>query len=264
MEVSLPVEQAVGLGLASLRVLGWLLLAPPFSYRGFPGPVKALLALALALVVQPDVTPLVRGGLGAGGLTAGAIMLAALQELLVGVALGWLCYLVFAAVQSAGDLLDVFGGFQLAQGYDPLMQSGSSVLGRIYQLLALALLFATGGHLVVLGGLLRTYEVLPVGTSIDLSVVARVATEGIAGLMLAALQIAGPLIAVLFLTDVGLGLLTRVAPQLNAFALGFPLKILVTLVLVGLGASLLPDVVRSLADQMAETVLGTARASADG
>ncbi|MEJ5944074.1 flagellar biosynthetic protein FliR [Pseudokineococcus basanitobsidens] len=257
MEVSLPLEQVVGLSLASLRVLGWLLLAPPFSYKGFPGPVKALLALALALVVQPDVSALVEGGLGAG-----SILLAALQEILVGTTLGWLCYLVFAAVQSAGDLLDVFGGFQLAQGYDPLMQSGSSVLGRIYQLLALALLFASGGHLVVLRGLLRTFEVLPVGQSIDLSTVARVATEGVAGLMLAALQIAGPLIAVLFLTDVGLGLLTRVAPQLNAFALGFPLKILVTLVLVGLTATLLPDVVRGLAEQMAETVMGTARASA--
>lgn len=259
MEVSLPLGEVVATALASLRVLGWMLLAPPFSYKGFPAQVKAMLALALALVVQPDVAALV-----GTGLTAAAITAAAALELLVGTALGWLCYLVFAAVQSAGDLLDVFGGFQLAQGYDPLMQSGSSVLGRIYQLVALALLFASGAHLVVLAGLLRTFDVLPVGAGLDLAVVARVGTEGIAGLMLAALQIAGPLIAVLFLTDVGLGLLTRVAPQLNAFSLGFPLKILVTLVLVGLTASLLPDVVRSLADQMAETVMGTARASADG
>ena len=258
MQVSLPLDEVVATALASLRVLGWMLLAPPFSYKGFPAQVKALLALALALVVQPDVSALV-----ATGLSAVALLATAAQEVLIGTALGWLCFLVFAAVQSAGDLLDIFGGFQLAQGYDPLMQSGSSVLGRIYQLVALALLFASGAHLVVLAGLLRTFEVLPVGQSIDLSTVARVATEGIAGLMLAALQIAGPLIAVLFLTDVGLGLLTRVAPQLNAFALGFPLKILVTLVLVSLGATLLPDVVRTLAEQMAETVLGTARASGD-
>ncbi|WP_298802661.1 flagellar biosynthetic protein FliR [uncultured Pseudokineococcus sp.] len=259
MELSLPLDEVVATALASLRVLGWLLLAPPFAYKGFPGQVKALLALALALVVQPDVSALV-----ATGLSAVALLVAATQELVIGTALGWLCYLVFAAVQSAGDLLDVFGGFQLAQGYDPLMQSGSSILGKVHQLLALALLFASGAHLVVLGGLLRTFDVLPVGQAIDLSTVARVATEGIGGLMLAALQIAGPLIAVLFLTDVGLGLLTRVAPQLNAFSLGFPLKILVTLVLVGLTATLLPDVVRTLADQMAETVMGTARASGRG
>jgi flagellar biosynthesis protein FliR len=259
LEISLQVETVVGLSLASLRVLGWLLLAPPFAYKGFPAQVKALLALALALVVQPDVSGLVEGGLDLGTLAV-----AAAQELVVGTALGWLCMLVFAAVQSAGDLLDIFGGFQLAQGYDPLMQSGSSVLGRIYQLTALALLFASGAHLVVLRGLLLTYEVLPVGQGIDLSTVAEVATRGVGGLLLAALQVAGPIIAVLFLTDVGLGLLTRVAPQLNAFSLGFPLKILITLVLVGLGAALLPDVVTGLADQMAETVVGTARVSGDG
>lgn len=254
MTFSLPLEQVVTLLLAGLRITGWLLLAPPFSYRGFPVQVKALLAMALALVVAPDASPVLDPGLDAG-----VLLLAAVQEILIGTALGWLCSLVFTAVQAAGDLLDIFGGFQLAQGYDPLMQSGSSVLGRIYQLTALALLFATGGHLLMLRGILRTFDVLPVGELLDLDTLARVATDGVGHMMLAALQIAGPLIAVLFLTDVGLGLLTRVAPQLNAFALGFPLKILVTLVLVGLGVTLLPGVVQDLARQMTEMTVKVAQ-----
>ena len=82
-------------------------------------------------------------------------------------------------------------------------------------------------------------------------------------LLVAALQIAGPLVAVLFLTDVGLGLLTRAAPALNAFALGFPLKILITLALGSVAIAVLPPVVASLAEDGARQVVRVGEASAD-
>ncbi len=166
---------------------------------------------------------------------------------------------VFAAVKAAGDLLDMFGGFTMAFSVDPQTGGSGSVLGRTYQLTALALLFASNAHLLVLGGLLRTFEVLPVGQLLDLGVLARTLTAAVGGMFLAALQIAGPLIAVLFLADVGLGLLTRVAPALNAFILGFPLKILITLVIVALSFSALPHVVDGLADDAVRLLVGVAR-----
>ncbi len=252
MGFDIPLEQLVGLLLGTFRIASFLLLAPPFSHRAIPGRVKALLALGLGLAVLPDVP----AALTRGGLDTGAVVVAAAQEVVVGSALGFLCLLVFGAVQAAGDMLDLFGGFSLAFAFDPLMQTGSSVLGRMYQLTALTLLFATNGHLLVMRGLLRTFDVLPVGQLLDLDTLASTVTAGITGMFLAALQIAGPLIAVLFLADVGLGLLTRVAPALNAFALGFPLKILITLVLVGLSFVALPPVVEALADQATRLVVG--------
>ncbi len=252
MGLDVPLEQLVGLMLGTFRIASFLLLAPPFSHRAIPGQVKALLALGLGLAVLPEVPDT----LTRGGLDSGAMVVAVAQEVVVGSALGFLCMLVFAAVQAAGDLLDLFGGFTLAFAFDPLTQSGSSVLGRMYQLTALTLLFATNAHLLVLRGLLRTFDVLPVGQLLDLDTLASTVTAGITGMFLAALQIAGPLIAVLFLADVGLGLLTRVAPALNAFALGFPLKILITLVLAGLSFAALPPVVEALTDQATRIVVG--------
>ncbi|HEX5511429.1 MAG TPA: flagellar biosynthetic protein FliR [Actinomycetales bacterium] len=254
MHVDVPTEVLIGLLMATVRTASWLLLAPPFSHRAIPAPVKALLAIGLGLAVLPDLPDSMRSGLDAG-----VLAVATAQEVLVGSGLGFLCMVVFAAVKAAGDLLDMFGGFTMAFSVDPQTGGSGSVLGRTYQLTALALLFASNAHLLVLGGLLRTFDVLPVGQLLDLGTLARTLTGAASGMFLAALQIAGPLIAVLFLADVGLGLLTRVAPALNAFILGFPLKILITLVIVALGFSALPHVVDGLADDAARLLVGVVR-----
>ncbi|SDQ19736.1 flagellar biosynthetic protein FliR [Quadrisphaera sp. DSM 44207] len=253
LSFGVPLETVVATLLAVLRITTWLVLAPPFAHRAIPARVKALLALALGLAVAPglDLPP--------ATLQAGALVVAAAQQVLIGGALGFACYLVFAAVQAAGDLIDLFGGFQLAQAFDPQTQSGSSIFGRFYHFTAIVLLFASDGHLVVLHGLHRSFDVLGVDEGLSLDVVARVVTDGAAQLFLAALQIAGPLIAVLFLTDVGLGLLTRVAPALNAFSLGFPLKIFITLSVAVLAVAVLPSLVDSLAQDAVRTTTTIAR-----
>ena len=107
-----------------------------------------------------------------------------------------------------------------------------------------------------LAGLVRTFDALPLGASLDLSVLAHAATTGITQMFIAALQIAGPLVIVLFLTDVGLGLLTRVAPALNAFALGFPLKIWMTLSFAAVVYLAMPRVVDGLVTKAVRTVMG--------
>ena len=240
MEVSIPTGTFVAFLLAMVRSSAWLVISPPFSSRVIPARVKALLAAALALIVTPTIAAT------APPLEIGPVLGALLQQLAIGVALGFLTSLVFAAIQAAGDLIDLFGGFSLAFAFDPLMQSGNSVFGKLYGLLATTLLFASGGHLLIMRGFLATYDVLPLNASLSLNGLGELLTEGLAQMFLSALQIAGPLIAVLFLADVGLGLLTRVAPALNAFALGFPVKIMLTLVLVGMSFPLLPVAVDEL------------------
>jgi flagellar biosynthetic protein FliR len=240
VEVSIPTGTFVAFLLAMVRSSAWLVISPPFSSRVIPARAKALLAAALALVVTPNIAAT------APALELGPILGALLQQIAIGVALGFLTALVFAAVQAAGDLLDLFGGFSLAFAFDPLMQTGNSVLGKVYGLLATTLLFASGGHLLILRGFLATYDVLPLDASLSLGGLGELLTEGVVQMFLSALQIAGPLIAVLFLADVGLGLLTRVAPALNAFSLGFPAKIMLTLILVGMSFPLLPVAVDEL------------------
>lgn len=240
MALQLPTAGLVALLLAALRATTWLVLCPPFSSRAIPGQVKALLGVGIALAVAPRLAG------EAPPLAAGPLLASALEQVVVGAALGFLTALLFAAVQAAGDMIDLFGGFQLASAYDPLAQTTNSVFGRFYGLLATTLLFATDGHLLVLRGFAESYRSLPLAAPLSLAALDRFLTTGLDQLLLSALQIAGPLIAVLFIADLGLGLLTRAAPALNAFSLGYPAKILLTLSLAGLGMLALPGTVAGL------------------
>jgi flagellar biosynthetic protein FliR len=242
VEFSIPVSTFVAFLLAMTRSAAWLVISPPFSSRVIPPRVKAMLAAAMALIVTPRIAA------SAPPLEIGPLIGSAAQQVAIGVALGFLTALIFSAVQAAGDFIDVFGGFSLAFAFDPLMQTGNSVFGKFYGLLAVTLLFASGGHLLILRGFLSTYDVMPLDASLPLGRLGELLTEGVVQMFVAALQIAGPLIAVLFLADVGLGLLTRVSPMLNVFSLSFPAKIMLTLVLVGMSFPLLPGAVDKLAE----------------
>ena len=236
--------------LAGVRLIAFLVVAPPFSYNAFPLRIKGMLAMGLALAVAPRVVP------GYLSPDTGGFILALLLEIVVGGVLGFLVLVVFSAIQSAGNLIDQFGGFQLAQGFDPQSMVNGAQFTRLYQMTALALLFASGGYQLILGGLTRSFAAIPVGVGIDLAVPLQTITGAVSQMLLAAVQIAGPLIVVLFLADAGLGLLTRVAPALNAFALGFPLKILITLTLGATGFLALPGIVASLTDDAVSSMWG--------
>ena len=154
--------------------------------------------------------------------------------------MGFVTYLLFEAISAAGSLIDVFGGFSLAQGFDPLGLNSTTVFGNLHQMLATMLLFVTNGHLLVIGGLLSTFRFLPVGAGPDLHGGTDVLMTAFRMFFVTAVQIALPMIAVLFLADLGLALLTKVAPQLNAINVMFPAKIGLTLLLVGLSFPVLP------------------------
>jgi flagellar biosynthesis protein FliR len=244
VSVDVPAQVLLVLLLGSARAAAWLVIAPPFSSRAVPGPIKALLSVALALPL------LGRSDLTLPSTDTAAVITALVWQVLTGAALGFLCYLIFAAVQIAGDLIDVSGGFSLGFSYDPLMQSGNSVMGKLYQMTALTLLLASGGYLVVLQGFMASYKLIPLNGGIAFGSMAETLTGATSGLLLAAAQIAGPILAVLLLADIGLGLLTRAAPALNAFSLGFPLKILITMAVVGAALVTMPSVVTGLIGDM--------------
>lgn len=245
--------------LAGVRFAAFLVIAPPFSHRGVPARVKVILALGLALATSPRAAQAAgRDGSVLAGST-GAFVGDLVLQVVVGAALGFLVLLAFSAVQAAGNLLDLFGGFYLAMAFDPMSMTNGAHFSRLYQWTAVVLMVASDAHHLVLGGLARTFDALPLGTGLNLAALGQVATTGLVDMFVAALQIAGPLIVVLFLADVGLGLLTRVAPALNAFALGFPLKILLA---ISLGAVLyltLPGIVGTLTGTAVENVLEVGR-----
>ena len=239
MTISLAAEPLLAYLLASLRIGAWLFLVPPFAGRTIPLTAKVMLALGLAFAVGPSIA--------AAGVPTGSLQLlvVAVTQVLIGVALGFVAAMILGAIAAAGSLIDVFGGFALATAFDPLSMQMNTIFGKFHQLLATMILFATGGHLVVIGGLLKTFEVLPLGEAPDLGGPAML-IEAFTMFFLTAVQIALPMIAVLFIADLGLALLTKVAPQMNALNVMFPAKIGLTLLLVGLSFPALPEVTERL------------------
>jgi len=240
VELVLDFEWIEAVMLAGVRMIAFIVIAPPFSTNAFPLRIKGMLALGLALAVAPRVTT------GYVSPDTGGFIVSLVLEFVVGAVLGFLVMLVFSAIQSAGSLIDLFGGFTLAQGFDPQLQINGAQFTRLFQMTALALLFASGGYQLIITGLANTFGAIPIGGGVDLAVPLEAITGATGQMLLSALQIAGPLIVVLFLADAGLGLITRVAPALNAFALGFPVKILLTLLLVPLLFVALPEIVNSI------------------
>ncbi len=228
-----------GFLLALVRASAWMLLVPPFGTRAIPSQVKVGLAAALAIPVAHKV------GADAPALEIGPLIGAIVLQIAVGVALGFLVQMFFAAVQAAGELIDLFGGFTVAPAFDPLSNAQSSTFGRFYQLLATMLLFALDGHILLVRGFLTSFDAITAtGPSLD-----DFSGEIIGDLgtfFVAAIEIAAPMLAALFLAEVALGLLSRAAPQMNVFMVGFPFKIGLTLVLAGLALPLLPGTVESL------------------
>lgn len=232
MSVAFATTTMVSYLLVLVRCVAWLVVAPPFGTKLIPITAKIGLASALTIATGPNLAP------SPVSLEPLRLTLAVLTQIAAGLAIGFFALLVLAAIQAAGNLIDLFAGFTMAQVYDPMSGAGASVFGRLYQVVGTTILFASGGHLILVRGFLRSFEAIPLS---GLSAGAAKLMTGQLGLfVLAACEIAAPILAALFLAEVALGLLTRAAPQLNALQLGMPLKTLMALLLTGLALPLLP------------------------
>jgi flagellar biosynthetic protein FliR len=249
MDLSVPAVTLAALLLGTARATGFVLLAPPFNSRTIPGPAKAAFALALSVLLSTQIAPTLPDP------TAGFLVVSAVTEVVIGAGLGFVVQVLFNAVQMAGDLIDVTGGFSLQPAYDPLSMTQHSSVGRLHYLLATTLLFTSGGHLMIVKGFATSYVGLPVGGEVPTDQLAAVLLTAFSMMFLAALQIAGPMVAVLLLADVALALLSRAAPALNIFAIGFPVKIMLTLALLGLTFPLLPPALDALLEQATRAML---------
>lgn len=235
--------------LALVRASVFIVIAPPFNTKSIPVTVKAGLAAALALSAVSQIPPT------SLSLDAGPFAAAIVTQALVGLVMGTIMMMVMSAVQSAGSLIDVFAGFSIAAIYDPLSDNTSSIFGRFYQLIATTLIFATNAHLLIVEGFFQSFRVIP-ANAYQPNVIARILTLNMGQVFVAALEIAGPVVACLFLAELTMGLVARAAPSLNVFSLAFPVRVGVTLLVVALAIPLLSPAVSNLVDLGIRSFLG--------
>ena len=214
-----------------LRVLALFTAAPVFSMRAIPVRVRIGLAFFVALCAQavlPDQPVLDLNGRE----TLGAV----LQQVGVGLALGFAVRLVFVAVELAGEVIGLQMGLNFASFFDPMANAQVSAVARFFGNIAMLLFIVINGHLVVLLALLQSFERFPVDGHFLQSIAQMRLYELGSALFSSAFWIALPLIGLLMFVNLTLGIISRVAPQMNIYAVGFPVTL--TVGLVGLTATL--------------------------
>jgi flagellar biosynthesis protein FliR len=239
-------QNLVGFVLVLARVSPLFVLAPLFSSKLVTARVRGIVAVALAVGLTPALA-------GATKLPTAPDELVWLigKELLVGLAFAFVLGALFAAVSVAGSFLDTLVGFSFGSLVDPVTGTSSSVLQQTYSMMGLLIFIAIGGDAWVIRGLAETYEVVSIEQMPDLGAMVAGVDAAFASIFAAAIQVAGPVMLALVLTDAAFGLVSRVVPQLNVFGVGFPAKVTVGLLIVGTS---LPFVAGWLADSLQGSV----------
>jgi flagellar biosynthetic protein FliR len=233
MEQLLETLQADALlfGLMLVRVSAMFASAPVIGSNAVPVRVR----VGLAVVVTLSSVAMVAGDGPRVPDDVWGYAALAVKELVIGVAIGLVAQMLFAAVQMAGSFIDTTTGFAMAQMIDPVNNGNVTVLGRAYSLIATTLWVAMGGHLLLMQGIVASFVLLPPTEQPNLAAVVEGVMMRADDLFIISLQIAAPLMAALVITDVALGIMSRAAPQMNVFMVGMPLKVGVAL----LGTALL-------------------------
>lgn len=205
-----------------IRVTAMLLAAPVFGNNQVPVRLRILLSLALTVALIPAVeTP------PAVDLLSVQALLIGVQEVLAGVLIALLLAMAFQAVTIAGESISMTMGLGFATMVDPQNGSSVPVLAQFLQVLATLLFLSIGGHLMLIELLAASFRTLPVGgaglVQADFMGVAAFGSQMFAGAVLVAL----PAVVVLLIVQLAMGLMTRAAPQMNIFSVGFPITIMV-------------------------------------
>jgi flagellar biosynthetic protein FliR len=229
---------AVALGAARTVPVTWLV--SPLGGARMPAPARVAFGLLLAALAAPALAgAAARAGLEHAG--AGLLVLVLARELIVGFGLGLVVSFVFRAAETAGRLVDVLRGASLAEVLVPTSEERASPAAALYGMLAALVFLELGGVPRLLAALLASYDAVPLAGSLapaTLRAAAILVIVASARLLEVALALAAPVVVALWLTDLALGMVARVAPQVPVYFVGLPAKglLAVGVVLLGLGA----------------------------
>ncbi len=214
-----------------LRILALFSVAPVFSMRAIPMRVKLGLAFLVALCAQA-----VLGNQPVVGVNDKDALAVVAQQVLIGLAMGFAIRLVFAAVELAGEVIGLQMGLNFAAFFDPSSNAQISAVGRFFGHVSTLFFVAINGHLLLLMAVVESFERFPVSPNFLEGIQTMQVHQLGTALFSSALWIALPMIALLLFVNLVLGVISRVAPQMNVYAVGFPVTL--TVGLLGMTAML--------------------------
>lgn len=209
------------------RILGLIAASPLFGNTAVPVSVKVSLGVVLAAIMAPAI-----GNIPAVDPLSMAGMLILVQEMLIGLAMGFTMRIVFAAIEMAGEVSSLTMGLGFASFFDPNTAGRSSAVSQMLTLIATMAFLAMNAHLVLLETLAESFYTMPISaTPMSSGAPLGLALWG-GKIFSTGLQLSLPIVAALLITNVALGILTRAAPQLNLFGVGFPITLSIGFIVI--------------------------------
>jgi flagellar biosynthesis protein FliR len=239
-------QPVTGFFLVLARITPLFVVAPLFSSPMIPTAVRGVVGVAFAI----GLTGIAMHGQHIPGdpLPVAELLVV---NMLVGLLLAFAVGVVFAAVQTAGGLVDNLSGFSFGATVDPLNGNQGGTFSELYGLVGTMLFIAIGGDAWILNGLARTFSLVPLTKAPQLGPMIAGAETASASIILSGVEVAAPAILALLITDVAFGLVSKVVPQMNAFSVAFPLKVGVAMLVV---AASLPFLGGWMSNQMYTSV----------
>ncbi len=235
------------------RILGFIASAPLWSTAGIPRRIRLVVAIAVAVAITPTLPPMpVVQPASLGGLWILA------QQMLVGIGMGFAARIVFGAFDMAGEFIGFQMGLGFATFYDPLSASQTPVIAEFIGLIALLLFLSMNGHLLYLATLAQSFSAIPVSAVLLANASWLNLAELGSKIFSTGLLLSLPIVVALMITNVALAVLTRAAPQLNIFALGFPLTLLGGFFVLALSLNYMAAPIQSVSEFGMSAMLGFA------
>ncbi len=232
------VNELVWYLLPFFRIGAFVMAAPIFSSGSIPAHIKMVIVVAISIAVFPSLTPV--AGLDPVSLE---MMFLVIEQILIGVSLGFVLQIIFGAVVSGGQLVGMQMGLGFAQMMDPQTGVNVPVVSQFFNIMAILLFLSINGHLILIQVLSESFTLLPIGGGgMSMS-----AIEGMVyfstWLFAGALMIVLPVVVSLLLINVVMGVITRATPQMNIFAIGFAITITCGFILIMVTlSSMLPQI----------------------
>jgi flagellar biosynthesis protein FliR len=233
-----------------LRVLAVFTSAPIFSSRAFPVRARIGLALLIAIAAQPSLS-----GQPVISITGPEAFGAVAQQLGIGLAIGFTVRLVFSAVELAGEVVGFQMGLNFAAFFNPSLNTQSSAVASFFGQMSTFLFIVMNGHLLVLMAIIKSFDAFPVDQNF-LEAVRQLKLYSLgADLFASGLWIALPMLGMMMFVNLGLGIVSRVAPQMNIYAIGFPITLTVGLIGITVTLPMLDQPLMALMDRAIDMFL---------
>ena len=235
-----------------VRVSCFVFVAPFFSMKNTPANVRIAISFFTALLLYQALTP----AQAVAYSTVSGYAIIVMKEAIVGLLIGFAASICTTIVNFAGSIADMETGLSMVTLIDPTTRESTSITGVLYQYILMLMMMATGMYRYLFGALADTYELIPVngavfhGDSLVDSMIAFLGDYVIIGF-----RIVLPIFCSILLLNAVLGILAKVSPQMNMFAVGIQLKILVGLSVLFLTAEILPGIADFIFEEMKQMML---------